>query len=156
MKLRKLMNKKGFTIIESVVAMLLVAVIVGGVFTALMASRRAIIEPGNKESMAFAMDSVYERLKTNIRVESGTNDIDNGVGSGPCSVTNPLSTGTGKDVSCLLPDVCAQDATASFKYDISAVTVNDSSSRKGIDPSIPASLTLKRLVVKAKCDVNVL
>ena len=53
-----MLNKKGYTIVEGIIAMLLVAIMVGGIFTALMASRRAIIEPSYREEMLYTVESL--------------------------------------------------------------------------------------------------
>jgi len=57
------MNKKGYTIMEAVIAMFLVVVMVGTVFSALMSSRRAIITSSEKEELLYSLNSAYSLLK---------------------------------------------------------------------------------------------
>ena len=57
------MNKKGYTIMEAVIAMFLVVVMVGTVFSALMSSRRAIIASSEKEEVLYSLNSAYSLLK---------------------------------------------------------------------------------------------
>lgn len=57
------MNNKGYTIMEAVIAMFLVVVMVGAVFSALMSSRRAIISSSEKEEMLYSLDSAYAMIK---------------------------------------------------------------------------------------------
>ena len=49
-----IINKKGFTLAEALVAMLLVAIMAAGVIVALMSTKRAIVAPTNREEMLFA------------------------------------------------------------------------------------------------------
>ena len=57
------MNKKGYTIIEAVIAMFLVVTMVGAVFSALMAGRRAIVTSSDKEEVLYTMQSAYGMIK---------------------------------------------------------------------------------------------
>lgn len=57
------MNKKGYTIMEAVIAMFLVVVMVGAVFSALMSSRRAIVSSSEKEEILYSINSAYALLK---------------------------------------------------------------------------------------------
>lgn len=57
------MNKKGYTIMEAVIAMFLVVVMVGTVFSALMSSRRAIVSSSEKEETLYSLNSAYAMLK---------------------------------------------------------------------------------------------
>jgi Tfp pilus assembly protein PilE len=103
-------SNKGYTIIESVIAMLLVALIVSGVFSSVMAARRTIAEPTSKEDMSFAMESVYNKLKASV------NNPD----------AKPFCGGSGHpldveehSITCLLPAQCSSGST--FKYTVSEV-----------------------------------
>lgn len=114
-------NSKGYTIIEAVIAMLLVSVVVGGIFSALMASRRAIVDPSYKEEMVFAVESANNLLKNYITGDKSkvTDDLKNGL----CDdgTVDALSVGA-HDIACLLPPVC-DTRTSSFTYTVSDVTV---------------------------------
>ena len=57
------MNNKGYTIMEAVIAMFLVVVMVGAVFSALMSSRRAIVSSSEREEVFYTLKSTYGMLK---------------------------------------------------------------------------------------------
>ncbi|MDR1124139.1 MAG: type II secretion system GspH family protein [Elusimicrobiota bacterium] len=117
-------NNKGFTIIEAVIAMLLVAIITGGVFAALMAARRAIIEPSYKEEMAFAAEGVLNELKTNVDA-STADGHGSGVGDDPCGNSGPLTWG-GHSVNCKLPEACPDGSGPStIFYDVHEMPLKD-------------------------------
>lgn len=107
-------NNKGYTMMESVVAMLLISIIVGGVFSALMASRRAIIEPSAREDMVYAVETVSNRLKAAV---DGTVSSNNGAKDSICGKeSTPLRiNSTEYKADCFLPDVCAEDSEIFYK-----------------------------------------
>ena len=57
------MKNKGYTIMEAVIAMFLLVVMVGAVFSALMSGRRAIITSSEMEEVFYSLNSVYGMLK---------------------------------------------------------------------------------------------
>ena len=57
------MKNKGYTIIEAVIAMFLVVIMVGAVFSALMAGRRALVASSEKEEVLYTMQSSYNMIK---------------------------------------------------------------------------------------------
>ena len=57
------MNNKGYTIMEAVIAMFLVVVMVGAVFSALMSSRRAIVSSSEREEVLYSINSAYALAK---------------------------------------------------------------------------------------------
>ena len=57
------MNNKGYTIMEAVIAMFLVVVMVGAVFSAVMSGRRAIATSSEREEMFYTLQSAYGMLK---------------------------------------------------------------------------------------------
>lgn len=57
------MKNKGYTIMEAVIAMFLVVVMVGAVFSAVMAGRRAIATSSEREEMFYTLNSAYGMLK---------------------------------------------------------------------------------------------
>ena len=56
-------SNKGYTIMEAVIAMFLVVVMVGAVFSALMAGRRAIVSSSEREEIFYSLNSAYGMLK---------------------------------------------------------------------------------------------
>ena len=114
-------NSKGYTIIEAVIAMLLVSVVVGGIFSALMASRRAIIDPSYKEDMVFAVEGANNLLKNYITTDQSKVSDDLRGGLCDSGEVNALSVGD-HDIACLLPPVC-KEGVSSFKYTVTDVAV---------------------------------
>lgn len=57
------MKNKGYTIMEAVIAMFLVVVMVGAVFSALMSSRRAMVASSEREEVYYAVESAYGAIK---------------------------------------------------------------------------------------------
>ena len=131
-----MLNRKGYTIVEGIIAMLLVAVMVGGIFSALMASRRAIVEPSRKEEMLYAIESLENNLKNCV---SSRLDED-------CSIDN---CGGGSDAisigehNCTLPDVC-KGADDYFKYEVSGTSISD--------PYSSTTSTLNQIKISMKCN----
>jgi len=142
-----MLNHKGYTIVEGIIAMLLVAIMVGGIFSALMASRRAIIEPTLKEEMMYSMEGVLNRLK-------GLTDS-NGIANVCANVSNPLDCDATEGCNCddKLPVDCK--GTAGYpagdkylRYFIQPKTISDSSNK--------VSSTVYTVTVKIKCNGEVL
>ncbi len=57
------MENKGYTIMEAVIAMFLVVVMVGAVFSALMSSRRAMVVSSDREEILYSIQSSYGLIK---------------------------------------------------------------------------------------------
>lgn len=133
-----MLNKKGYTIVEGIIAMLLVAIMVGGIFTALMASRRAIIEPSYREEMLYTVESLSNQLKNYVDAEGGLSSL--------CGSTTPLTNGD-HDCSSMLPDVCT-GADSSLTYTVSAISVSDSGGK--------VSPTLNQIKINIVCNGEVL
>lgn len=122
-----MLNKKGYTIVEGIIAMLLVAIMVGGIFTALMASRRAIIEPSYREEMLYTVESLSNQLKNYVDAEGAVASL--------CGSTTPLSNGE-HDCSSMLPDVCRTDGDydSSLIYTVTGIAAQDDSG--GFSPTV--------------------
>ena len=114
-----MLNKKGYTIVEGIIAMLLVAIMVGAIFSALMASRRAIVEPSYREEMMYTFESLANSIKNYVDTNGG--DLES-----LCGSTTPLSNGE-HDCSELLPDVCksGEGYNSSLTYTVSGLTASD-------------------------------
>ncbi|MDR0952612.1 MAG: type II secretion system GspH family protein [Elusimicrobiota bacterium] len=117
-------NIKGFTLIESLISMLLIAIMVAAIFSAVMAARRALIQPSQREEMALAIESASDLLKYYMNTDSAqapSSDIVQAF----CNISNgtvALSTGVTHDIACLLPLVCDPNLST-FTYTISETTV---------------------------------
>lgn len=137
-----MLNKKGYTIVEGIIAMLLVAIMVGAIFSALMASRRAIVEPSYREEMMYTVESLANSIKNYVDMESG--DLD------PlCGSTTPLENGE-HDCSELLPDVCKTGGgyNSSLKYTVSGLSVSDNTGAY--------TPTVNQIKIKIVCNGEVL
>jgi len=62
----KILNDKGLTIAEAVIAMVLLAVVTVGIYGVIMASLRAGRVPDTKEDMAYAVEQASAKIKTLI------------------------------------------------------------------------------------------
>ncbi len=122
-------NKKGFTLLESLMSMLIVAIIAGGVFATLMSARRAISQPTYREDMLFALESakdMFQNFAVNNVADNSTSWLVKDIAEERfCG--NSISTlisGNDVNINCLLPETCGID-NSSFtlrvlrKYDSS-------------------------------------
>jgi prepilin-type N-terminal cleavage/methylation domain-containing protein len=110
-------NNKGFTILESMVAMILVSVVVGAVFSAVMAARRAIIVPSQREDIIYSVESINNILKTS----ASSSDIANGVGK-VFGVSDPLKVGDHSLASVNIG--LTADCTSKYKITDSILKLN--------------------------------
>lgn len=114
----KKINKRGFTLAEALVAMLLVAIMAAGIITALMATKRAIIAPSNREEMIMAVERASTLLQHGTLPQAcGTADADK------LTLTPDCTLGTGDNchnINCLRPRSC-QNAGDFFVYSVNSV-----------------------------------
>ncbi len=114
------MKNKGYTIMEAVIAMFLVLVMVGAVFSALMAGRRAIATSSEKEEVFYTLQSAYGMLKDCRENQAACHLQKLGC------YTNPFS-GNWKTCSNLFTfnfkSVCKNEdnENSKFQYDITSV-----------------------------------
>lgn len=137
-----MLNEKGYTIVEGIIAMLLVAIMVGGIFSSLMASRRAIIEPSLKEEMIYSMETVANKLKNAVDTDS---DIT------VCGNDTPLNcdSTTGCDCSSELPPGCVgiegyPNGDKYFVYFVRNRPVGDFTGK--------FSTAVNEIIIKMKCN----
>lgn len=136
--MKQVLNKKGFTLAEALVAMLLVAVMAAGIITALMTTKRAIITPSNKEDMVFAV----EKAASLLQMADEDSTIQEVFGSDCNSTTEALaltetesSSCTRADraachnISCMMPASC-QGAGDYFVYKVAKWNTNDTADTK--------------------------
>lgn len=142
-----MMNNKGYTILESVIAMLLVAIIVGGIFSSLMAARRAIMEPSYREEMMYAVESANNLLKNFVDNDtSGLDDI-----KGELCQTGALdllSEGE-HSINCRLPYVCDPRQGSKFSYIVTEKDLSVTTSSDGV--SLPP-VTVRHVVFDITCN----
>lgn len=127
-------NKKGFTLAEALIAMLLVAVMAAGIITALMATKRSIIAPSNREDMILAIERASSLIKTNnLPSECAISNALTPTSTTTCDLTsNPIKyTGCHDIRSCLGPRSC-QNTTAGDYFVYSVTDVGGSSQNEKI------------------------
>lgn len=126
---------------ESMVAMLLVAVIVGGVFSAVMAARRAIAIPSQKEDIAYAAESINNALKMTVSGYSG-----DGAGA-VFGVESPLyGSPSDKTITDRTNLGLTSDCTATYKITDESITI-DATVQAGA-----GGYTLKRANINVTCN----
>lgn len=146
------MKNKGYTIMEAVIAMFLVVVMVGAVFSALMSSRRAMIASSEREEVLYAIDSAYAAIKdcrsnTNCSLRSCI---------GVFSFTGPQSIiGCNQFFTFNFDNVCS-GTTRAFTYEITDTTsANNPSAFLSTTPGeAPTSVPLQNfeiLDIQANC-----
>ncbi len=110
------MQNKGYTIMEAVVAMFLVVVMVGAVFSALMSSRRAIISSSEREEVLYSLQSAYGMLKdcrsnTECHLKKMGCNYEYSVSDQDLKTCNGLFTFNFKNL-------CEKDSTGVFSYNV--------------------------------------
>ncbi|MDR1684470.1 MAG: type II secretion system GspH family protein [Elusimicrobiota bacterium] len=65
-------NQKGYTMLESLIAMLLVAIIAGGAFMAMISAGNAINQPVGRERVVYAVESVLDDLQFAAQFDNRT------------------------------------------------------------------------------------
>ncbi|WP_428898393.1 prepilin-type N-terminal cleavage/methylation domain-containing protein [Parelusimicrobium proximum] len=140
---RKIPAKKGFTIVEGIVAILLLAIVTAGVYGVILSTVRANIVPDIKEDSAYQIEAVTAALK--LLMTGAPSDFDAAKEVMPCifvgkTSTNPadyLTVGV-HDIPWCMPLECLDDTT--FKY----IVYQD----VGADPT---GNGLKRIALELDC-----
>ena len=112
----KQINKKGFTLAEALIAMLLVAVMAAGIITALMATKRSIVAPSNREEMIFAIEEATSVLQGGGTI-CGISEDDRLALTPNCNLDAPNALDC-HDIYCLRPRSCTA-ANDVFVYSVS-------------------------------------
>lgn len=114
----KQINKKGFTLAEALIAMMLVAVMAAGIITALMATKRAIVSPSNREEMMLAIEKASSLLQGDQAI-CNISASDKLALTPNCNLDSPNALDC-HNINCLLPRSCATTGDY-FVYTISNV-----------------------------------
>lgn len=122
--IRFLRNKKGVTLLEGLIAMMLLALVTTGTFAVLLSTSRKTSQPDIREEMALAVDRASQMLQAYVYNANDTSTLSttqqDRMNSGLCegADSTPLSTLTAHDISCLLPPICDQGTVghSSFVY----------------------------------------
>ncbi|MBO4707308.1 MAG: hypothetical protein J5594_01955 [Elusimicrobiaceae bacterium] len=131
------MNNKGYTIMEAVVAMFLIVVMVGAVFSALMSGRRAIVTSSEREEVLYSIQSAYGMLKDcrnndNCQLGvSGCEHLYSGGGTTDADGYHDLKT-CGDLFTFNFNNLCKDDPNAFYKY---RVLTNSN----GVNVSLPVT-----------------
>ena len=126
-----LKNKKGVTLLESLIALLLLAVVATGTFAVLLSTSRKSLGPDIREEMALAIEKASDMLQgAVVSLDSDVPNYGSGFNyqKGPCGLasSHALSSGShNNELNCLLPPIC-DPSHSHFSYEISSGT--DSSS----------------------------
>ena len=138
-------SKKGVTLLEGLIALLLLAVVATGTFAVLLSGSRKPEGPNIREEMALAVDRASGLLQTYIYANNSTFDSDtmSQIQHGLCPSTHPddspLATGT-HAINCLLPPICdANNNNSSFSYTVAAKAFSDLSYGQGKDTNVGKS-----------------
>ena len=123
MKRYFLQNKKGVTLLEGLIALLLLAMIATGTFGVLLSTSRRSTQPDIREEMTLAVERAMDKMQVYVYptgVSLPTNaDVRNGLCGGtdiPAAKkivdTEPLAGAGTHNIACLLPPIC--DASNSY------------------------------------------
>ena len=104
-----LQNKKGVTLLEGLIALLLLAMVATGAFAVLLSNSRRATQPDIREEMMLAVNNAHEMLTTRMYAANA-----DGV-TGLCGKS--VSSSSKQDIGCLLPVVCDR-TKSSFYYTI--------------------------------------
>lgn len=116
---RIFLNKKGVTLLESLIALMLLAIVATGTFGVLLSVTRTSATPDIREEMTMAIEKADEKLHAAYADYLAGNDMQGLCydPSIPSSVDNNPWVGTGHNLNCLLPDICDM-AHSEFSYSI--------------------------------------
>ncbi len=106
-----LQNKKGVTLLEGLIALLLLAMVATGAFAVLLSNSRRATQPDIREEMIMAVANANEALTTLMYQESGDSVY------GLCGNSNWGSTTGPHSINCMLPVVCDRN-NSSFSYTV--------------------------------------
>ncbi|MBQ7908282.1 MAG: hypothetical protein IJ311_02145 [Elusimicrobiaceae bacterium] len=128
-----LKSLKGVSLLEGLIALLLLAIVATGTFGVLLSTSRKSAAPDIREEMALAVEKAQQMLQVYVysgdassaRYDIGT-DYADGIMGGLCgdeaqNIAAPLATGT-HDISCLLPPICDKNNNSEFSYTVSRDT----------------------------------
>lgn len=141
-----LKSKKGVTLLEGLIALMLLALVATGTFAVLLSTSRKSSQPDIREELALAIDRASQMLQvysltTAQRTALGdtwTNTYSNGL----CGEGVPAA-GQTYDISCMLPPMCDPGNSSYFKYTVLSTTKNPRSVLKtdateSVEPSTVA------------------
>ena len=113
-----LTSKKGVTLLEGLIALLVLALVATGTFAVLLSTSRKSTGPDIREEMALAVEKVSDLLQGYILVEGAVNSTayNTFAQDNFCGDSTPLSSGE-HQIACLLPPICNR-TRSSFSYTV--------------------------------------
>lgn len=117
-----LKNKKGVTLLEGLIALMLLALVATGTFAVLLSASRKTNAPDLREEMVLAIDKATEELQMRMLSYGKTNStLDTELQNGLCAGdnTDPFAAGA-HYINCLLPPMCNPSNGSSFVYTITS------------------------------------
>ena len=127
---RFLKNKKGVSLLEGLIALMLLALVATGTFGVLLSTSRKSSQPDIREEMAFAVERAMNKLQVYVGATATgatlPGDVQNGLCGGDDIATadkvndaTPLAAGE-HNIKCMLPPICDKTADSAFKYKVTA------------------------------------
>ncbi|MBR3603345.1 MAG: prepilin-type N-terminal cleavage/methylation domain-containing protein [Elusimicrobiaceae bacterium] len=123
---RILKSKKGVSLLEGLIALMLLAIVATGTFGVLLSTSRKSSAPDMREEMALAVDRAQQMLQVYVNANQTNISSDFGdtyatqISSGLCGDdTTPLAVGE-HEINCLLPHQC-DVKNSGFIYKVSEV-----------------------------------
>ncbi len=121
MKRHFLQNKKGVTLLEGLIALLLLALIATGTFGVLLSTSRRSTQPDIREEMALAVERAMDKLQVYVYpTDYAYGNLPDDVKGGLCGDYNPLGGESSHDIACLLPPICNRNSSY-FRYTVTQV-----------------------------------
>lgn len=117
-----LQNKKGVTLLEGLIALLLLAMIATGAFAVLLSTSRQSGKPDLEEEMAVAIERAGHELQMRYNTEElgGQEILPDELKGGLCKndhyESNPFDTAEVHPINCKLPPICDRAGNRSFFY----------------------------------------
>lgn len=124
MKKYFLHNKKGVSLLEGLIALLLLALIATGTFGVLLSTSRRSTQPDIREEMVLAIERAMDKMQVYVHPSSyAYDDLPDDVQGGLCGGdSDPLSTSQAHQINCMLPPICNQSNNNSyFRYTVEQV-----------------------------------
>lgn len=142
-----LTNKKGVTLLEGLIALMLLALVATGTFSVLLSSSRKSTAPDIQEAMVFAVEEATQKLNLYSYAGEAPDRLD---GKKLCKETTPTEDGD-HNISCLLPPIC-DVGNSSFTYTISSDGPNPVSAKLEEEDRDDSGTAHKKITFKITCN----
>lgn len=122
----KLLNNKGMTLTEGLIAMMIVATSVTAIFSVVATSFQSDVNSDTKEDATLLLKKASERVKVYVTAD-GKESLPTTLKRGVCGMADgvgkqiiddsPQQTGRAHDISCMLVDSNGNDLYPDYRYD---------------------------------------